>query len=272
MKIDPSIFKSYDVRGIYPVTINEEIVEKFGIAFVNKFNLGKVAVGYDGRISSPALKEALISGITKAGADAVDLGISSTDMTYVASAMYSDIDGAVMITASHNPREYNGFKVVTKGAIALSAEEGLFDLRDMIISDNLKEAPKVGTIEKRDMYDAYRDKLVSLIDLEALKPLRIVIDAGNGVGGFIVEKVFKNLPVEIIPLYFEIDGNFPNHQPSPIEEKNIAELKKKVLEEKAALGLAFDGDGDRVYFVAEKGTGTTATIILAMLAKNTLLQ
>ena len=270
MKFDSSIFKTYDVRGEYPATIDETLVESFGIAFVNKFNLKKVAVGYDGRISSPTLTEALIKGVTLAGAGAVDLGISSTDMTYVASAIYPDVDGAVMITASHNPKQYNGFKVVLKNAIAVSGPDGLDEIRDMLINDKFQMTNFKGKVEKRDMYDAYRDRLVSVIDKEALKPLRVVIDAGNGVAGFIIKKVFANLPVEIIPLYFEIDGNFPNHQPSPIEEKNIADLKKKVIEEKADLGLAFDGDGDRVAFVNEKGEGISASIALAMIAKNLL--
>jgi len=270
MKLDPGIFKAYDVRGIYPDTINEEIMQNFGIAFVNKFSAKKVAVGYDGRISSPALKEALFSGLTEAGADVVDLGISTTDMTYVASAYYNDIDGAIMITASHNPKQYNGLKAVSKGAVALSGEDGLFEIRDMLTTDKFQKGDTKGKAEERDIYKDYGNKLISLIDKLALKPLRVVVDAGNGVAGHIIEKIFKDLPIEIIPLYFEIDGNFPNHQPSPIEDKNVIDLKRMVLDEKADLGLAFDGDGDRVYFIDEKGQTITASVIMAMVVKNLL--
>ncbi|MFA6963238.1 MAG: phosphomannomutase/phosphoglucomutase [Patescibacteria group bacterium] len=270
MKIDPNIFKSYDVRGVYPETINEEIMHNFGIAFANKYSAKKVAVGYDGRVSTPALKDALFGGLIEAGADVVDLGISTTDMTYVASAYYDDLDGAIMITASHNPSQYNGLKAVKKGAVALSGNDGLFEIRDMIVNDQLETSDAKGKIEKRDIYKVYGDKLISLIDKSALKPLRVVVDAGNGVAGYVIDKIFGDLPIEIIPLYFEIDGTFPNHQPSPIEDKNVVDLKKKVLEEKADLGLAFDGDGDRVYFIDEKGQTITASVILAMVTKSLL--
>lgn len=272
MQIDPSIFKTYDIRGIYSETINEEIVKAVGICLVNKFKLKKVAVGRDGRISSESFAKAVIEGITSAGADAVDLGITNTDMTYVASAYYEDIDGAVMITASHNPKEYNGMKIVLKGAVALSGGDGLYDIRDMIMSSQYQVASSKGKVEEREIYSDYAKKLLSLIDVTKIKPLKIVIDAGNGVGGFASQKVLKDLPVEIIPLYFDIDGNFPNHQPSPIEEKNIVDLKAKVLAEKADLGLAFDGDGDRVYLVDEKGRGVNATLTSAMIAKAMLLK
>lgn len=270
MQIDQSIFKSYDIRGIYPETINEEIVHAIGVAFVNKYGLKRVGVGRDGRTSSPALAKAIIAGIIDAGADAIDLGITTTDMTYVASAYYDDIDAAVIITASHNPSEYNGLKAVLKGAVAVSGNDGFYAMRDMLVNDELQLAETKGTLSERDVYADYTAKLLSLIDVPKIKPLKVVIDAGNGVGGFAVEKVFKDLPIEIIPLYFEIDGTFPNHQPSPIEDKNIADLKKKVLEVGADLGLAFDGDGDRVYLVDEKGQGVNATLMSAMIAKQML--
>ncbi len=272
MKIDQSIFKSYDVRGIYPETINEEIIKAIGIAFVNKFKVKKVGVGRDGRISSPVLTKAIIAGINAAGADVVDLGITTTDMTYFASAHYDDIDSAMMITASHNPSEYNGLKAVLKGAVAVSGDDGFYEIGEMVASDKLVVAEKSGSVSQRDIYSDYTDKLLSLIDVSKLKPIKIVIDAGNGVGGFAVQKVFKDLPIEIVPLYFEIDGSFPNHQPSPIEEKNIADLKARVIAEKADLGLAFDGDGDRVYLVDEKGKGVNATLMSAMIAKQMLLK
>ena len=270
MKFDSGIFKSYDIRGIYPETINEDLVKAIGIAMVNKFGFQKVAVGRDGRVSSPELVKAIIEGITAAGADAVDLGITCTDMACTASASYDDIDSAIMITASHNPSEYNGLKATSKGATAISGQDGFYEVRDMIASDDLMESDKKGTASKRDPYDHYTEKLLSLIDAKKIKPLKIVVDAGNGVGGFIFEKVTKDLPIEIIPLYFEIDGRFPNHQPSPIEEKNLIDLKKKVIDENADLGLAFDGDGDRVYLIDEKGQTVSATLTSAMIAKEML--
>ncbi|MCL5795414.1 MAG: phosphomannomutase/phosphoglucomutase [Patescibacteria group bacterium] len=267
--MDQKIFKSYDVRGIYPDTINEEIAEKIGIAFVNQFKLKKVAVGRDGRLSSPVLAKAVILGITRAGAEAVDLGIVSTDMVYFASANY-DFDGALNVTASHNPSEYNGFKFVLRGAIAISSQDGLYDIRDRIVENKLEQAPTVGEVSTLEIYGDYIKKLLSLIDVKKIKPLKIVVDAGNGVAGYVIEKLFKTLPVKIIPLYFEIDGKFPNHQPSPIEDENKVDLRAKVLEVKADLGMAFDGDGDRVFLVDEKGQDVSATVMTAMIAKKML--
>ena len=271
MNIDQSIFKAYDIRGTYPETINEEIARAIGIGLVNKYNLKSVAIGRDGRISSPVLTSAMTKGIIDAGANVIDLGICTTDMTYFASAFYDDIDCAIMITASHNPSQYNGLKAVLKGAVAITGDD-FAQIRDAIINDHLQVSDIKGHVSSRDLYSDYSIKLLSLIDVSKIKPLKVVIDAGNGVGGFAVEKVFKDLPIEIIPMYFEINGSFPNHQPSPIEEKNIADLKKKVVEVGADLGLAFDGDGDRIYFVDEKGNGVDATIISAMLAKQLLLE
>lgn len=271
MNIDQSIFKAYDIRGTYPETINEEIARAIGIGLVNKYNLKSVAIGRDGRISSPALTKAMSEGVMEAGSDVIDLGICTTDMTYFASAFYDDIDCAIMITASHNPSQYNGLKAVLKGAVAIAGDD-FAQIRDAIINDHLQVSDIKGHVSSRDLYSDYSIKLLSLIDVSKIKPLKVVIDAGNGVGGFAVEKVFKDLPIEIVPMYFEIDGSFPNHQPSPIEEKNIAALKEKVVEVSADLGLAFDGDGDRIYFVDEKGNGVDATIISAMLAKKLLLE
>ncbi len=271
--MDESIFKSYDVRGIYPETINEEIAEKIGMAFVNHFNLKKVAVGRDGRISSPQLEAAMISGIKKAGADVVKIGIISTDMLYFTSAYYDDIDGGVNVTASHNPKDNNGFKFILKNAVAVSGEEGGYAMRDLIKGGKLRPSSHLGgegKVEERDIYEDYTKKLKSLIDTSKLKPLKVVVDAGNGVGGFIFEKVISGLPIEYIPLYCEIDGNFPNHQPSPIEDQNLVDIKKKVVDEGADIGLAFDGDGDRIYLIDEKGNAINATIMTAMIAKKML--
>lgn len=268
--VDANIFKAYDIRGIYPETIDEEVAEQIGLAFVNHFNLKKVLVGRDGRISSPILEKALITGIKKAGADVVKAQIISTDMIYFASAFYADLDGAVIVTASHNPKDNNGFKFILKNAVAVSGETGGFAMRDLILEDKLKIAETEGKEEERNIDDDYVEKLQSLIDAPKLKSFKVVVDAGNGVGGFVFEKVTKGLPIEYVPLYCDIDGNFPNHQPSPIEDKNLVDLKKKVVEEHADLGLAFDGDGDRVYLIDEKGQAVNASVMTAMIAKRLL--
>ncbi|MDO8686774.1 MAG: phosphomannomutase/phosphoglucomutase [Candidatus Berkelbacteria bacterium] len=268
--MDDSIFKSYDVRGIYPETINEEVAEKIGMAFVGHFKLKKVAVGRDGRISSPQLETAIILGIKKMGADVIKIGIISTDMLYFASAYYDDIDGGAIITASHNPKDNNGFKFILKGAVAVSGEEGGYAMRDLIKENKLQIASELGKEESRDIYADYTKKLQSLIETSKLESLKVVIDAGNGVGGFVFEKAISGLSIEYIPLYCEIDGNFPNHQPSPIEDKNLVDIKKKVIDEGADIGLAFDGDGDRVYLIDEKGEAVDATVMTAMIAKRML--
>lgn len=268
--LNEEIFKSYDIRGIYPETINEELTKKIGLAFVNLFNLKKVGVGRDGRISSKSIEKALIQGIKEAGADTVEFDLISTDMIYFASAYYKDLDGAVIVTASHNPKDNNGFKLILKNAIAVSGDKGLYKMRDLIKKNKLKVADKKGKELSRKIYDDYVKKLQSLIDIEKIKPLKVVIDAGNGVGGFIFKKIIKKLPIKMIPLYCDIDGNFPNHQPSPIEEKNLVDLKKEVTKNQANLGLAFDGDGDRVFLVDEKGNSISASVMAAIIAKRML--
>lgn len=267
--MDEKIFKSYDIRGIYPETMNEEIAEKIGMAFVNLFELKNIAVGRDGRISSPQLEKAITQGIISAGANVTHLGIISTDMIYFAAGAY-DYDGLLIVTASHNPKDNNGFKFILKGAIAVSGEKGLFQMRDLIKENKLMKSATAGKESDRDIYDDYVTKLNSLIEKDKLKPLKVVVDAGNGVAGFIFEKVSKDLPIELIPLYTEIDGNFPHHQPSPIEEENLVDIKKKVVEVGADLGLAFDGDGDRVFLIDEKGENLSSTLITAMIAKKML--
>ncbi|KKQ18700.1 MAG: Phosphomannomutase [Berkelbacteria bacterium GW2011_GWA1_36_9] len=267
--MDDSIFKAYDVRGVYPETIDEEIAQKIGQAFVMQFNLKKVAFGRDGRLSSPQIEKALTEGAKKAGADVTHLGIISTDMIYFLSGS-DDFDGLAIVTASHNPKDNNGFKFILKGAKAVSGDEGLFNMRDLINSNNLKEAEKIGMENSREIYNEYAEKLNSLVDISKIKPLKVVLDAGSGVAYFIAQKVFKNLPIKLIPLCGEIDGNFPYHQPSPIEDKNLVDIKKKVVEEEADLGLAFDGDGDRVFLIDEKGENLSSTITTAMIAKRML--
>lgn len=267
--MDDSIFKSYDIRGLYPETINEKIAKQIGMAFVEHFHLKKVAIGRDGRLSSPTLEKAITLGCLRSGADVTHLGIVSTDMIYFAAGAY-DYDGLLIVTASHNPKDNNGFKFVLKGAIAVSGETGLLAMRDKIKNNQLKIVSKIGRENSREIYDDYVQKLNSLIDPSKIKPLKIVVDAGSGVGGFIFEKVTKDLPIKMIPLYCGIDGSFPHHQPSPLEEENLRDIKKKVVEVKADLGLAFDGDGDRVFLINEKGRNLSSTLVTAMIAQRML--
>lgn len=267
--MDETIFKAYDIRGIYPTTINEELSKKIGQAFVEYFKLKKVAVGRDGRLSSPQLEKAISSGIIAAGADVTHLGLISTDMMYFAAGAY-DYDGLLIVTASHNPKDNNGFKMVLKGAIAVSGEEGLASMRDLIKENKLEIASESGKEDDRNIYNDYVLKLHSLVDKSKLKSLKVVVDAGNGVGGYVFAMVAEGLPIEMISLYCEVDGNFPNHQPSPIEDENLVDIKKKVTDEGADLGLAFDGDGDRVYLIDEKGQAISASVMTAMIAKRML--
>lgn len=267
--MDDSIFKAYDIRGIYPTTINEELSKKIGQAFVEHFKLKKVAVGRDGRLSSLQLEKAISQGIIAAGADVTHLGLVSTDMIYFAAGAY-DYDGLLIVTASHNPKDNNGFKMVLKGAIAVSGEEGLASMRDLIKEDKLEIASESGKEDDRNIYNDYVLKIHSLVDKTKLKSLKVVVDAGNGVGGYVFAKVAEGLPIEMIPLYCDVDGNFPNHQPSPIEDENLVDIKKKVIDESADLGLAFDGDGDRVYLIDEKGQAISASVMTAMIAKRML--
>jgi phosphomannomutase len=263
------IFKSYDIRGVYPAELNESIAERIGRAFVEYLHVGTVAIGRDMRTSSDALFRAFARGVTLQGADVIDLGLTSTDELYFAVGHFGYPAGA-MITASHNPKEYNGFKLCREQAIALSAETGVWAIRDLVLRDAFKAAPKPGRIERKDPLPAFVSHCLSFIDTKNLRPLRIVVDAGNGMGGLIVPAVFSQLPFELVPLYFELDGNFPNHPASPIEPENMRDLQAAVVAHKADLGAAFDGDADRVFITDERGQLVGGDMVTALVAKNLL--
>lgn len=269
--IDPSIFKDYDIRGIYPKQINKDVAYRLGQGLVEFFKTSKVAVGRDMRLSSPQLFKALTSGVTSRGADVVDLGLISTDMHWFASGKFN-FPLNVMISASHNPPEYNGFKFATAGAQAVSGESGIFALRDLLVDQSWQPKPstKPGRKETQDIMRDWINHALSFVDLGKLKPLRVVVDAGNGMAGKIIPKVQDRLPLKITPLFFELDGSFPNHLANPLEEENLATLKETIKREKADLGMAFDGDADRVVVVDEKGRTLSGTILTAMIAKNLL--
>src|SRR5918997_659296 len=249
--IDESIFKAYDIRGMYPDQLDESVARDIGRAFVNHLGLSgsRVVVARDMRLSGEALEEAFIDGVTEAGADVLDLGLVSTDALYFAVGHLEEPGGA-MITASHNPKDYNGFKLCREDAIALSGEHGIGQISDIT--------------------EDYAHHCLSFIDTEGLRPLKIVVDAGNGMAGKMLPPIFERLPFEHVEMYFELDGSFPNHPPNPIEPENMEELQERVKSEGADFGVAFDGDADRCFVVDEKGVTISGDLLAALVAKNVL--
>jgi phosphomannomutase len=269
VRIDPTIFKAYDVRGIYGQDLTDEIAYRIGRAAAYYLNVPEIAVGRDMRLSSPQLAAALIQGITDQGVNAIELGMTTTDELYFAVGKFNYPAG-VMITASHNPGKYNGMKFCRAQAFPISLESGLADIRDLAISGNYAEPGHKGQVVQRDVLDDYVQHALSFIDVSKIKPLKVVIDAGNGMAGMMMPRVFKFLPCELIPLYFDLDGNFPNHPASPIEPENMEALQKKVREVGADLGAAFDGDADRMFPVDERGDIVDGSMVTAI-ASNSLL-
>ena len=275
--LDPSVgdlFKAYDVRGIVPRELTPDIAYRIGRAIVAFLDVPEVVVGRDMRVSGPALSAALIDGIRDQGADAIDIGLVSTDTLYFAVGKYGYPAG-VMITASHNPAAYNGFKICKEEARALSMDTGIADIRDLTISGDFpaSRSDKRGDLQQRDVIDAYAEHALGIIDVNIIKPLKIAVDAGNGMAGLLVPRVFKDLPCEIVPLYFELDGTFPNHEANPIEPENIHDLQRTVIDQQCDLGIAFDGDADRMFLIDEHGTFiggdmTTAMVSIQMLKKH----
>ncbi len=267
--INPKIFGAYDVRGIYPETIDEDAAYRIGRAFVRYLGASAVAVGRDMRVSSPALASAVIHGITDQGADAIDLGMTTTDELYFAVGKFGYPAG-VMVTASHNPKQYNGLKMCREEAIAISSETGGNAIRDLALAGNPPEPARKGQVIQRDVTDDYVRHVLSFIDVAKVRPLKIAVDAGNGMAGMIVPKVFAQLPCELIPLYFELDGTFPNHPASPIEPENTAVLRALVPEQHCDMGIAFDGDADRMFLVDEQGKLLGGDMVTALVAQSLL--
>ena len=272
MKLDESIFKAYDIRGIYPNQINSQLYKAIGTAIGNVLGAKTGVVGRDMRNSSPELAGSLIDGLREAGVAVTDIGLVSTDSMYFAVGKYNFDCGAI-VTASHNPPEYNGLKTCKTNAEPLSSEKELAAIKDLVKNDQFKAAKKTGSLARKDIIEDFIDHTLSFIDISALKPFKIVVDAGNGMGGIIVPRLFKKLPCRLIPMYFELDGNFPNHPANPIEPENIADLRRRIIEEKADFGVAFDGDADRMFLIDENakplgGDMVTALVARSMLVKN----
>ncbi len=266
--LNPKVFKAYDVRGIYPEELDEAGAEAIGRAYVEHFEPRKIAVGRDMRLSSPTMQAALIRGATAAGCDVLDIGLVGTEMVYFAVGSLG-LEGGMMVTASHNPKEYTGMKIVRRGALPVGGESGLLDVRDRALaSDNLSQASSApGSVEAHDVWPAYIDRVLSFVDTAAIKPLKVVIDAANGMAGAMLPRVLERLPVEAVRCYFEPDGSFPNHEPNPLLPENREFIVSKTLDEGADLGVAFDGDADRCFFVDDTGEFVPGDFVTALFAE-----
>src|SRR5438445_3138016 len=272
VSLNPGIFKAYDVRGTYPAEVNEEAARAFGAAFVAYLKAKRIAVGRDMRLSSPALAAAFIDGATAQGADVVDYGMIPTDMLYFAVASDGH-DGGVQITASHNPKQYNGMKMVRREAFPLSGDAGIGDIRDMIANDRVPPpAARRGQVTTKDTLDAYVDHVMSFIDPAVVRPFNVVLDAGSGMGGLVAPRLFDRLPCRTTRLCFEIDGRFPNHEANPLIEENRRDIVERVIAEKADIGIAWDGDADRCFFIDGAGEFVSGDFITALLAEAFLLK
>ncbi|MFE3162619.1 phosphomannomutase/phosphoglucomutase [Streptomyces sp. NPDC059224] len=264
-----AVVKAYDVRGVVPEQLDEGLAELFGAAFVETTGAEAIVTGHDMRSSSPGLAAAFARGAAGQGADVTEIGLCSTDELYFASGSLGQ--AGAMFTASHNPARYNGIKMCRAGAAPIGQDTGLLDIRALVerwAAGGELPAPRrpAGSIRQRDMLEDYAAHLLSLVDLSGIRPLRIVVDAGNGMSGLTAPTVFSNVPVDIIPLYFELDGTFPHHEANPLNPANIVDLQHAVREKGADLGLAFDGDADRCFVVDERGEAVTPSAVTALIA------
>ena len=269
LNINPSIFKAYDIRGIYPQELNEDLIYLIGKAFVSYLKPGEVVIGRDMRLSSDALFKSLARGITEAGADAIDIGLCTSDALYFTVGKFG-YDSGAMITASHNPPEYNGIKMCKKEAVPLSGKEGIEQIREIIAKGDFPAPGKEGVVKKQDIQSDYIQHLLSFIEPQKIRPFKIVADAGNGIAGKVLPDFFSHLQCKLLPMFFELDGSFPNHVPNPMIPENMVPLRKRILEEKADFGVAFDGDADRMFLVDEKGVTLGGDIVAALVAKSLL--
>jgi phosphomannomutase len=267
--LDPKVFKAYDVRGIYPSELDEAGAHAIGRAYVEQFEPKRIAVGRDMRPSSPAMAEGAIRGAASGGAEVLNIGMVGTEMLYFAVG-HLGLDGGVMVTASHNPKEYNGLKVVRRGALPVGGDSGLLEIRDRALRLDASEDPNPPAAKEVDIYPPFVDKVLSFIDVAAVQPLRAVIDAGNGMAGAMLPPILDSLPVRPERCFFEPDGTFPNHSPNPLLPEAREFVMGRVLEEQADLGIAFDGDADRCFFVDNTGEFVPGDFVTALLAQSIL--
>ena len=267
MSLD-AIFKAYDIRGVYPEEIDEAVARRVGNAFARFTGAPRILVARDMRPSSVPLAEAFAEGVTLAGADVTELGLASTDLAYFASGRLAA--PAAMFTASHNPARYNGIKLCRAGAAPIGEETGLRQIRATVESGVVERAELTGSVDSSDMLEEFAAHVRSFVDPSVLRPLRVVADTANGMGGLVVPRVFEGLPFELRILYGELDGTFPNHPADPIQPENLKDLQRAVLDARADVGLAFDGDADRVFLVDDQGQPVSGSTTTAIIAKGVL--
>ena len=280
MNILPSIFKAYDVRALYPSELNEDAAYLIGRAYVAYLQAAagsgtaplRLAVSRDMRLSSPSLAESFVKGARHQGAGVVDFGLAGTDMLYFAVAS-RDFDGGVQVTASHNPKEYNGMKMVRRDAVPLSGDAGIGEIRDMVLGATIPDpALPRGTYETADMLDDYVECVMGFIDPAVIRPFNVVLDAGSGMAGLVAPRLFDRLPCRTTRLCFEVDGTFPNHEANPLIEDNRRDIVERVIAEKADIGIAWDGDADRCFFIDGSGEFIAGDFVTALLAEAALMK
>jgi len=268
--LTPGIFKAYDVRGIHPRELDEEGAERIGRAFVAVTDAKRVAVGHDVRLSSPTMAEAFCEGVTAAGADVRELGLAATEMVYFAVAE-GGFDAGAAVTASHNPPEYTGMKLVRAGAVPLSGETGIAEVGRLALAD---EGPRASSAGRRDrdttLLERFVDSALGFVDPGKIRGLRVVLDAANGMAGVYLPPVLERIDIDPVPFFLDPDGRFPNHEPNPLLEENRVFIERKVVEEKADVGIAFDGDADRCFFIDDAGEFVPGDFLTALLAEHLL--
>jgi phosphomannomutase len=264
--LDPAVFKAYDVRGLYPSQLDEEGAYRIGRAYVEHFEPRLIAVGRDMRLSSPTMASAVIEGAADGGADVLDIGLVGTEMVYHAVGELG-LEGGICVTASHNPKEYTGMKIVRRGALPVGGDSGLAQVRDGATT-GFGEIDRRGEVREEDVWPSFVEKALSFVDADALRPLRVVVDAANGMAGVMLPPVLERLPqVDVVRCHFEPDGSFPNHEPNPLLPENRKFIVSKTREEGADLGVAYDGDGDRCFFVDDTGEFVPGDFVTALLAE-----
>jgi phosphomannomutase len=266
--LDPKVFKAYDIRGIYPDELDEAGAYAVGRAYVEEFEPRSIAVGRDMRLSSPSMAEAVMRGAADSGTDVLDVGMVGTEMLYFAVGDL-ELEGGIMVTASHNPKDYTGMKIVRRGALPVGGDSGLLDIRTraMALGDP-PEGLTPGHVRQEDIWPRWVDAVLGFIHIDAVKPLRVVIDAANGMAGVMLPPVLERLPIDAVPYFFEPDGTFPNHEPNPLLPENREFIMSKVKEEGADLGVAFDGDADRCFFLDDSGEFVPGDFVTTLLAES----
>ena len=273
MTIDTSIFKAYDIRGVYPEQLDESLAYKLGQALAEMMKKEEerddltIVVGQDMRLSSPSLTERVVSGITDQGVNVIEIGLASTPTFYFTVAK-NGYDAGIQVSASHNPQQFNGFKMVRKNAIPISGETGIMDLRDAVVLNEFPLVEKKGIIKfLENVISEHVNFALNYLDISKIKPLKVVVDTANAMGGPMFEELFEKLPCELIKVNFELDGTFPNHEADPLKEENNEQLRNKVLEVGADIGLALDGDADRIFFLDNTGKTVEPAIIRGILSQ-----